>query len=78
MVWTSGGANHRPLELSLGRRGGIDPSAAANSAKCVPMDSYGRGYLPSPDPMMYSNAWTQQRILRPGPGNTFPAAWLSQ
>ena len=41
-LWSASGAGHRPLELNLGRRGGGDPSATANTAKCVINDSYGR------------------------------------
>ena len=47
-LWSSGGAGHRPLELNLGRRGGGDPSATVNSAKCVISDSYGRGFQRTP------------------------------
>ena len=41
-LWSASGAGHRPLELSLGKRGGSDPSATANTAKCVIADTYGR------------------------------------
>eukprot|EP00438_Fugacium_kawagutii_P012568 Skav207365 [mRNA] locus=scaffold426:258979:259539:- [translate_table: standard] len=41
-LWSASGAGHRPLELNLGRRGGGDPTATANTAKCVVADSYGR------------------------------------
>ena len=41
-LWSASGAGHRPLELNLGRRSGGDPSATANTAKCVIADSYGR------------------------------------
>ena len=47
-LWSSGGAGHRPLELNLGRRGGGDPSATVNTAKCVIADSYGRGFQRTP------------------------------
>merc|ERR1712194_533221 len=44
MIWSAGGSGHRPLERTLGKRGGGDPSASANTAKCVTSDMYGTGF----------------------------------
>eukprot|EP00929_Paragymnodinium_shiwhaense_P049875 TRINITY_DN25152_c0_g2_i3.p1 TRINITY_DN25152_c0_g2~~TRINITY_DN25152_c0_g2_i3.p1 ORF type:complete len:229 (+),score=27.25 TRINITY_DN25152_c0_g2_i3:45-731(+) len=45
MIWSAAGSGHRPLEATLGSRGGPhDAVASSNSAKCVSADLYGRDF----------------------------------
>eukprot|EP00446_Apocalathium_sp_SHHI-4_P092029 CAMPEP_0177447640 /NCGR_PEP_ID=MMETSP0369-20130122/7739_1 /TAXON_ID=447022 ORGANISM="Scrippsiella hangoei-like, Strain SHHI-4" /NCGR_SAMPLE_ID=MMETSP0369 /ASSEMBLY_ACC=CAM_ASM_000364 /LENGTH=144 /DNA_ID=CAMNT_0018919973 /DNA_START=126 /DNA_END=560 /DNA_ORIENTATION=+ len=48
MIWTSGGAAHRPLEATLGKRRPGDALASSNTSKCVSADAYGRSLVKTP------------------------------